>query len=327
MSLVVDWGPTASLANIQLRAEILAKIRRFFAEHSVLEVETPLLCQATVTDPHLMSFETFFMTFESPKKTKLFLQTSPEYAMKRLLAAGCGAIYQICKAFRNGEQGRRHNPEFTLLEWYRLNFDHHALMDEVNEFLQYILGTTSATRLSYAEVFKIYLDIDPHRCSISSLINCARKNNLDVAYSLPDNDRDVWLDLLLTHLIEPNLGQEHPVFIYDYPASQAALAKTRKEGGYTVGERFEVYWHGIELANGYHELADAKEQRYRFVQDNDLRSQLNLPEIPIDEYFITALQHNFPNCAGVALGVDRLILLAANAKSLDEVLTFPIENA
>lgn len=292
--------------NIQLRAKILAKIRNFFAVRNVIEVETPLLAYSTNPAPYLDSFN-----LES-----LYLQTSPEFAMKRLLVVGSGDIYQICKAFRRGEIGRIHNHEFTILEWYRIGFDHHDLMDEMNDFLKLIINTAESKRFTYQEIFTEYLKIDPYSTSVVQLKSVAHKQGLAVL-GLAD-DVDSWLQLLFTHLIEPNLGIENPVFIYDFPEAQAMLAKVRDETP-TVASRFEVYFKGIELANGYHELNDAEEQRKRFEHDLIKRRELKLQPIPFDEAFLSALP-NLPNCSGVALGIDRLLLLIAGAASLQEVL-------
>ncbi len=321
------WRPTANLNNLRLRCKILSSIRQFFAEREVLEVDTPLLSHGASTDPHLSSFTSAYHNSGSANIEKiLYLQTSPEFAMKRLLAAGSGAIYQICKAFRNGEHGRQHNPEFTMLEWYRPGFDHYQLMDEVDSLLQLILHTAPAQRLSYADVFQFYLHIDPHRSSIFELQTCAKKQGLTEVHGLDHSDRDAWLNVLITHFIEPYLGQEQPVFIYDFPASQAALAKIRDDE-IPVAERFEVYMGGMELANGFHELTDAQEQHRRFIADNHKRKNLNLPEIPIDHHLLSALSNGLPNCAGVALGIDRLVMLALKVSSLAEIISFSLENA
>ena len=299
--------------NIHLRAETFTKIRNFFATRNVIEVETPLLSHATNPAPHLNSF----------CLDNLYLQTSPEFAMKRLLATGSGDIYQICKAFRKDEIGRFHNPEFTILEWYRLGFNHHDLMAEVNEFLKVTINAPESKRFTYKEIFEEFLKINPHTNNLDQLKAAAQKNNLSVA-NLSD-DYDTWLQLLFTHLIEPKLGQEYPVFVYDFPASQAMLAKVRAEEP-IVASRFEVYFKGIELANGFHELNDAKEQRKRFVQDLAARQELKLPQIPLDENFLAALP-KLPDCSGVALGIDRLLLLAANVTSLNEILCYPFNEA
>lgn len=302
---------------LQQRALLLANIRAFFASKNVIEVETPLLCPTTITAPYLHSFTTQYTNGNINKI--LYLQTSPEFAMKKLLAAGSGDIYQICKAFRNEEYGRWHNPEFTILEWYRVGFDHHQLMDEMNQLLKLTLQTDDAEKISYEQVFLAYLQINPHTASATDLKQCAIKHGLPKASGIDENDKDVWLQLLLSHCIEPNLGKDKPTFIYDYPASQAALAKLRKTNMITVAERFEIYFNGIELANGFHELTDADEQRQRFLDDNKKRRELNLSEIPLDEELLAALP-NIPNCAGVALGIDRLLMLLTDAKSLQDIL-------
>jgi len=274
----------------------------------VIEVETPLLLPTTNPTPYLNNFSC----------NDLYLQTSPEFAMKRLLAGGGGDIYQICKAFRKDELGRLHNPEFTILEWYRLNFDHHDLMDEMDEFLIYTINTKKAKRFTYAKICEKFLKINPHKCTIKQLKLLAKKNNLSV--SSLENDIDLWLQLLFTHLIEPKLNSEQPFFIYDFPATQAMLAKVRP-GKIKISSRFEVYYKGVELANGFHELNDPKEQRQRFNDDLAKRKKLNLPKIPLDEKLLTTLA-KLPNCSGVALGIDRLLLLACNATSIDEILCF-----
>lgn len=319
------WQPTASLNMLRLRAGILSRIRQFFAERQVLEVETPLLSQATVTDKHLQSFQTDYH-FENPKqKQTLYLQTSPEFAMKRLLAAGSGAIYQLCKAFRNqGESGRSHNPEFTMLEWYRPGFNHHDLMDEMESLLKIILDCPSTQRFSYAELFQHYLQINPHQTSIEQLKQTAHRFNI-ATENLVALEHDDWLNLLMTHCIEPQLPK-HPVFIYDFPASQAALARIRA-GNPALAERFEVYVQGLELANGFHELSSASEQRQRFQHDLIQREKAGYPLVPIDEHLLAALEQGLPDCAGVALGIDRLIMLATEKNTINEVLTFPIARA
>ncbi|RMH22290.1 MAG: EF-P lysine aminoacylase GenX [Acidobacteria bacterium] len=313
-----DWRPAASLENLRRRAALIARIRLFFAARGVLEVETPLLAAAAVTDLHLASFEL------DAGGERRYLQTSPEFAMKRLLAAGSGPIYQLGKAFRDGEVGRLHNPEFTLLEWYRPGFDHHALMDEVDAFLGEILGLPPAERIPYGELFERHLGIDPHRAGAAELRRCVRRRDLDVE-GLAE-ERDPWLDVLLSHVLEPRLGRGRPTFVYDYPASQAALARLR-DGDPPVAERFEVYVEGIELANGYHELVDAAEQRRRFAADLARRRERGLPAVAMDERLLAALDHGLPPCAGVALGVDRLALLATGGDALADVVAFPFDRA
>jgi lysyl-tRNA synthetase class 2 len=307
------------LEKLQLRANVLSKIRIFFANYKVLEVETPLLYPSTIPSPNIQSFTTKYNIGNTSKT--LYLQTSPEFAMKRLLASGSGDIYQICKAFRDEECGRLHSHEFTILEWYRIGFDHHRLMDEVDELLQLILQSKQAVRSSYRDIFLQHLQIDPLQADILELQQYAHQNDLNLdPKTQAELDKDSWLQLLLSHFIEPKLGLNNtPVFIYDYPAAQAALAKVSDKDN-RVAERFEVYIEGIELANGFHELNDAAEQRQRFSEELQMREKLHLPAVPLDEELLAALS-NLPNCAGVALGLDRLLLLAAKVSALQNVLS------
>ena len=324
------WRPSADFATLRLRAELLARIRVFFAARGVLEVETPMLSAAAITEPNLASFGTVYSGPGSRHGQTLYLHTSPEFPMKRLLAAGSGCIYQIARVFRDGEAGRRHNPEFTLLEWYRAGFDHHRLMDEVAELVTELLAGRLALaepeRLRYRELFQHHLALDPHRASVAELATCTEAWDVPIPSGMPTNDPDPWLDLLLTHCIEPRLGVGRLTFVYDYPASQAALARLRP-GDPPVGERFELYLNGVELANGFHELGDAGEQRRRFEAENAARRALGLPVMPVDENLLAALKAGLPNCAGVALGFDRLVMLATGRESLAEVLAFPTEQA
>jgi lysyl-tRNA synthetase class 2 len=320
-----SWQPSASLANLHMRAALLAKIREFFAAKGVLEVETALLSQATITDPCLHSFATRYTGPGEAHGKMLYLQTSPEFGMKRLLAAGSGAIYQICKAFRNDEFGRLHNPEFTMLEWYRPGFDHHALMTEMDELLRLVLACAPAQKLSYRQAFLDHAHIEPHGASLPELQTCAEQAGINID-GLALTDKNAWLDLLMSHVVEPKLGQDRPTFIYDYPASQAALAQVRP-GEPPLAERFEVYIQGIELANGFHELLDAKEQKARFTAELHRRAEMNLSATPIDHNLLAALEHGLPACAGVALGLDRLFMLACKAASIQEIMAFPIDRA
>lgn len=288
----------------------------------MLEVETPQLAAATVSDFHLASLSTRLSGAGGGRT--LYLQTSPEAVMKRLLAAGSGSIFQIARAFRDGEAGQRHNPEFTLLEWYRPGFDHLRLMDEVEELLAETLALPAAERLTYGELFARELALDPHRASAPELERALARCGLD---DPPRGlDRDALLDLALASVLEGRLGRGRPCFVYDFPASQAALARVRP-GEPPVAERFEVFVEGVELANGFHELADAAEQRRRFQADLDRRRAAGLPEPPLDERLLAALAAGLPACAGVALGVDRLVMLAAGVSSLAEVLAFPVDRA
>ena len=326
----ISWRPTADLAILRLRAGLLARARAFFAARGVLEVETPALSAAAITDPHLISFSTIYSGPGPRHGQTLYLHTSPEFPMKRLLAAGSGCIYQFARVFRDGEAGRRHNPEFTLLEWYRVGFDHHRLMAEVAELVAELLAGRLALaepeRLSYRELFQHYLDLDPHRAGVAKLAACAEARNVPIPPGMPAGDTDPWLDLLLTHCIESRLGRGRLTFVYDYPASQAALARLRPADP-PVGERFELYLNGVELANGFHELGDAAEQYRRFELENAARRARDLPVMPVDGNLLAALEAGLPNCAGVALGFDRLVMLAAGKASLAEALAFPVDRA
>ncbi|MGA9854315.1 MAG: EF-P lysine aminoacylase EpmA [Gammaproteobacteria bacterium] len=316
-----SWRPTASTANLKLRAELLKKLRAFFEARGVMEVETPALSHAGVTDRHLASF-----SVQQPGNGDLYLQTSPEFHMKRLLAAGSGDIYQLCKVFREGEAGRRHNPEFTLLEWYRLEFDHHHLMREVVELVSTLLPYRLAEPeyLSYQEAFERYAGFNPFTGGPADCRAALQEHGI----SLPaaELDYDSWLDLTAGTLVYPALGEGGITFIFDYPISQAALARIRA-GDPPVAERFEAFLNGMELANGFHELSDAEEQRQRFEHDLRLRAAQGLPPLPVDEKLLAALQAGLPACAGVALGFDRLVMLAAGADRIEDVITFPIQRA
>ncbi len=326
----MDWLPNASIQQLQKRAKIIQSIRHFFIERGLLEVETPTLSQSGVTDIHLFCFKTFFIGPElsSTKQTAaglpLYLQTSPEFHMKRLLAAGSGSIFQICKAFRNEESGRFHNPEFTLLEWYRVGFDHFLLMDEMEQLLQLVLNCEKARRCTYQEVFLEILNVDPLTADIKELKKAGRHLKLGAVLD-NETDKDTILQLLFCVAIEPVIALHKPCFVYNFPASQAALARISADDP-RVAERFEVYYKGIELANGFHELSDAQEQLKRFQEDNRLRGLKGIEEMPIDQHFVNSLE-NLPDCAGVALGIDRLIMLATEQKHIDNVLSFAIRGA
>lgn len=322
--MTASWQPSAPLANLRNRARLLKQIRDFFDERGVMEVDTPLMCHTSVTDPFIQSIPALFKAHPDSEAVQHYLQTSPEYAMKRLLAAGSGPIYQISKAFRQGEIGRIHNPEFTMLEWYRPGFDHHALMDEMDALLQHVLLTQPAERKTYAELFDTFLQIDAHHASLDELLHKAKEKKIVVNGAI--DNRDTWLNLLMSHYIEPQLGQEKPFFLYDFPASQAALARLQLKEP-PVASRFEVYFRGTELANGFHELQDVHEQRARFEKNCLERERLGLPSLPIDEWLLAALAHGLPNCAGVALGIDRLMMLAVKSEKLADVLSFEFTRA
>lgn len=325
MSETATWQPSASIPNLLKRAAKIAEIRRFFADRGVLEVETPCMSQATVTDVHLFPFETRFVGPGHSQGMDLYLMTSPEYHMKRLLAAGSGPIYQMGRSFRNEEAGRHHNPEFTMLEWYRPHYDMYRLMNEVDDLLQQVLDCESAETLSYQQAFLRHLDIDPLSAEKVQLREAAAKLDLSNIADT-EEDRDTLLQLLFTVGVEPYIGRDKPAFVYHFPASQASLAEISTED-HRVAERFEVYFKGIELANGFRELTDSREQRQRFDQDNRKRAERGLPQHPIDNNLLDALQHGMPECSGVALGVDRLVMLALGAESLSEVLAFPVGRA
>lgn len=310
-----EWSPSANFETLNTRARLLQRAREYFTETAALEVETPTLSHAAVSDIHLASVKA--TTCGQPT----YLQTSPEYAMKRLIAAGSGDIYQIARVYRDGESGRFHNPEFTMIEWYRMDFDHHRLMDDVEQLLKCLIPnrcTQPSERLTYQEAVLRYAQVDALNDSTSELTRCLQKNGIDVPDALHAN-RDGLLDLIMAVQVGPLLGKERPTFIYDYPASQAALAQIRGP----VASRFELYLDGIELANGFHELANANEQRKRFAADLEERQQRDLCITPIDENFLLALENGLPNCAGVALGFDRLVMCAIGAKHIDKVLAFP----
>lgn len=319
----IEWTPTASIQNLIKRSKIMTEIRQFFQDRGVLEVETPALSEFSVTDIHLASFSTqFFSPFASEAKT-LHLITSPEYHMKRLLAAGSGAIFQLCRVFRNEEAGKRHNPEFTMLEWYRPHFDMYRLINEVDDLLQQILDCEPAESYSYQFVFQTYVGLDPLSATRSQLVEKARKHGFPCA---EDENRDTLLQFLFSEIVEANIGKERPTAVYHFPSSQAALAQISSED-HRVAERFEVYYQGLELANGFHELSDAKEQMRRFEQDNAQRVLMGLPTQPLDTRFLAALKTGIPNCSGVALGVDRLMMIAMHAETIEEVMAFGVERA
>ena len=325
MSETASWQPSASIANLLKRAAILAEIRRFFSDRGVLEVETPAMSQATITDIHLFPFETRFVGPGAADGMTLYLMTSPEYHMKRLLTAGSGPIFQMCRSFRNEEAGRYHNPEFTMLEWYRPRYDMYRLMNEVDDLLQQILDCDSAESVSYQQVFIRHLEIDPLSADKTQLREAAAK--LDLAnIADQEEDRDTLLQLLFAMGVEPHIGRDKPTFVYHFPATQASLAEISTED-HRVAERFEVYYKGVELANGFRELTDGNEQRQRFEQDNRKRAAKGLPQHPIDNNLLDALQHGMPECAGVALGVDRLVMIALGVESLSDVLAFPVSRA
>lgn len=316
----IQWQPSASIETLRKRAAIIRQIREFFDSRHVLEVETPCLANAPVTDPHLANFSTKWISPNTPKHQSLYLQTSPEFAMKRLLCAGSGSIFQLGKAFRNEEMGRYHNAEFTMLEWYRVEMDHWQLMEEVENLLITVLQCPNAKRVSYQELFLQHLNLDPLNSDLDTLKSkCVELGYGHIAQT--ETQPDTLLQLLFCEKIEPELNPDTPFFVYHFPASQAALAKLNKEDP-RVAERFELYFKGIELANGFHELSDPVEQQQRFEHDNRIRQAIGVPETQIDLRFLQALNHGLPPCSGVALGVDRLVMLALNSTHIEEVISF-----
>ena len=320
---LIDWRPGADRERLALRADVLAGLRAWFSPRGVMEVETPMLSPSGLTDPAIDSLETTLIG------RSFFLHTSPEFAMKRLLAAGIGDIYQICRVFRAGEAGRRHNPEFTMLEYYRLGYDDRRLMDEVDELLRDILGGRlrlgPTVRLSYAEAMRRHAGVDPHGDAAPALRDALAAADVDVPDSLA-GDRDGLLDLLLATVVEPAFDPSALTFLHDYPASQAALARLRP-GAPATAARFEVFLGGMEVANGFHELADAKEQSARFEREARTRARAGRDCPPADRRLLAALAAGLPDCAGVAIGVDRLVMIAGGCETIDEALAFAVARA
>lgn len=321
MSRSEDWRPTAPIANLKLRAELLKQLRTWFETRGILEVDTPALSGAGATDRHIHSFRV------ADGRSFRYLHTSPEFPMKRLLAAGSGDIYQVCKVFRAGEAGRLHNPEFTLIEWYRTGFDHFRLMEEVAGLLAELLPSRGrkTEHLSYREAFQRHTGLDPFTANAAACCESWRRMGLpgELDATL---DSDGCLDMLAGAVVYPALGHDGLTFIYDYPASQAALARVRP-GDPPVAERFEVFLDGIEVANGFHELAEPGEQRTRFEADRAWRKAHGLVDVSLDERLLAALEAGLPECAGVALGFDRLVMIAAGAGSLQDVMAFTSDRA
>lgn len=304
------WQPTAKLSALQQRQQVLHRVRQFFYQQGVLEVETPLLMNQPVSDPFIQSLST----------GNGFLHSSPEYAMKRLLAAGYGDCWQYCKVFRGDERGQRHLPEFSMLEWYRQGFDLPMLIAEVVDVIRTAAqASVAVVQRSYGDWFAIALNgLNPHTANLETLRQQASK-----WVAIDDLDRNACLDILMTHVVEPSFDRQVLSIVTDYPASQAALAKRSVDWqGQEVAQRFEVYWKGLELANGYYELTDAQEQRVRFEQDNQTRAHYHLPQVDLDEHLLSAMAHGLPSSAGVALGFDRLVMAITDAQSIADVVAF-----
>jgi lysyl-tRNA synthetase class 2 len=322
------FGPTAALPTLRLRAELLRRLRQFFDGRGFWEVDTPLLSNDTVVDRHLDPLSV--VLFDDPQRPQagrtMWLQTSPEFAMKRLLAAGATAIYQVTHAFRAGERGRLHNPEFAIAEWYRVGDDYEQGMQLLSDLAEELLRLGPADRCTYCDAFLAHVGLDPHTASGAALRSAAERRHLAVPAGWETDDRDSWLELLLVECIEPHLGRERPLILCDYPASQAALAQLRDDQP-PVAERFELYVRGIELANGYHELVDPAVLRQRMATANRQRAADGKFTLPEENRLLAAMSAGLPPCTGTALGFDRLVLLAAGASQIAEVIPFPVEHA
>jgi lysyl-tRNA synthetase class 2 len=326
-----DSLPTASWNTLVQRAQLIRRIRAFFDQRGFVEVETPILSQDTCVDRHLHPIAVPSCGLQTPAAgelpPQLWLQTSPEFGMKRLLAAGAPAIYQITKSFRGGEFGTMHNPEFTMLEWYRVGDDLHAGMELLGQFIAELLPEQVGgvvRKISYQDLFLQHLGVNPFNCSLQFLIEIATAAGFVADRSPGAEDRDFWLNLLLSRSIEPRLTEA--TIVFDWPPSQSALAIVRSVP-FPVAERFELYLGGVELANGYHELLDAEELWKRNCQQNHWRELDGNPLLPNHSRLLSAMRQGLPPCAGVALGVDRLVMLATAAKRIDQVIPFPIDRA
>ncbi len=321
-----DWRPAATIELLHGRAAMLERIRAYFAAQGVREVQTPVLSAAAVSDP---AIESVAAAPAGPRS--MFLQTSPEFPMKRLLAAGFGDCYQACPVFRDGESGRLHNPEFTMIEWYRLDFGMAEMQHDVDRVLRVacvdVREFAPARSVSYRDAIRESTGVDCRSAGPGEIRAALAERGIEPAASA-DWDRDAWLDLLMGAVVGPALGHDAPVFVEDYPPSQAALARLRTErDGAVVAERFELYVDGLELANGFRELGDAAEQRQRFERDLALRAERGQAVNPLDENLLAALEHGLPDCAGVALGFDRLVMAAWRLPGLDAAMAFPAVRA
>lgn len=317
--VTANWRPSASKDVLIKRAHMLKRIRAFFDALDILEVETPILASSTNTDPNIESLTTQF------REQLFYLNTSPEFSMKRLLAAYKEPVFQVCKAFRDDELGVNHNPEFTMLEWYRPGFSMFELMDEIESLLKNLFGSDdlSFDRISYRDAFRKYSGLDPHLATSQECMECADEHGIEQPVGMRDV-KDEWLDWLLTQLVLPALGKNKFTFIYHYPESQAALARVdRDEMGINVASRFELLYGEVELANGFHELLDSDEQRQRFESQNSKRHEQKKQPVQVDEYLLAALEHGLPDCSGVAMGLDRLLMIACELQSIEQSLAFP----
>jgi len=315
-----DFQPTAELSTLQHRSELLVQVRAFFCDHGFDEVETPVLSIDTVVDRHLFPIPVLV------DDETYWLQTSPEFHMKRLLTAGMDAIYQITRAFRNDEKGPHHNLEFTMLEWYRTSWSTEDAITFLGSLVSTILSTDVHQTISYQQAFLAAINIDPLEDSATKLLHCIAGFDFQPPENWRNMDRDGWLDLLFTEYVQPTLGLDVPTILVDFPLSQAALARQNPDNS-KVADRFELFFHGLELANGYHELLDVQELRRRNERSNQQREQDGQPRLPQESYLDTAMQSGLPDCCGVALGFDRLVMLATGATDISEVIAFPFDRA
>jgi len=323
-----NFQPTASIEMLQRRSELTLAIHQFFSTRDFIHVETPLLSHDTVVDRyiHPVGLQKSTVTGRESDQETLWLQTSPEFCMKRLLASGATAIYQIAKAFRQAESGGRHNPEFTMLEWYRVGDDMRAGMELLSDFASAILNRPKSELLSYGDAFRKIAEVDPFADTVESFGEALQKHGVSISEFAEETDRDFWLNLILSHLIEPKLGFESPVIIYDWPPSQAALAIVRDDSP-PVAERFELYVDGVELGNGYHELLDADELERRNEENNSLRAIDGSVPLPVESRLLDAMRAGMPGCSGVAVGVDRLLMVLERCQNIDQVIAFPLDRA
>jgi lysyl-tRNA synthetase class 2 len=323
-----DWQPTAGIEALRLRARLSAAMRAFFAERGVLEVETPVLSRGGNTEPNIAPFSLEFSGRTDGAPRTRWLRTSPEYALKRLLAAGVGDCYELGRVFRDGEAGGRHNPEFTMLEWYRVGWDHRRLAEETADLVRAALALVDRDarleHVAYRDLYRERLGLDPFVATEDAL----RAALGDVVVDPRGLVRDDWLDLLMTHRLQPGFDPAVMLAVHDWPATQCALARLRRGvDGIAVAERFELYLGPMELANGYHELTDVAEQRARFERDLVVRGGRGAAQPPLDEAFLAALAHGLPTCAGVALGVDRLLMAMLGTERIADVLAFDFGHA
>lgn len=319
-----SWGPCADLEDLTRRAESLAMIRQFFKNRSVLEVETPILCQAVDPDPQIECFNSHYSGPGCAEPLTMFLRSSPEFHMKRLLCAGSGSIYQIAKVFRQGELGDLHQPEFTLLEWYRLDFDHLDLIAEIDQLLLAldikILGLANSQIKSYQEIFRQVLNLDPLSCDRSDLLDCMHDHHINL-HDTQIEEPSFYLDCLMSHVVQPQLGLDAPLFLTDFPAPQAALARINPDDS-RLSQRFELFIKGVEIANGFCELRDVLELEQRLEADIQTRARRGQTQVPLDKKLLAAQRQGLPPCAGVALGLDRLFMLLSGQKNIKNVMSF-----